>query len=249
MVLPLVEPFRRNGSPGPAPLIEISVTVAGEHWRVAIDGETYDTAQEPWKALVHVRNAVLEAALEDRVDLVSLHAAVVVRGHKALLLAGQPWAGKTTFSFRLLDDGWQYFSDDVAPIDLETGEVLAFPKPPAIRTRPWAELRHLWVPEPEGLPEPKDYFVVPVTNLPVAPYRKARPAGIVHLSYQKGARAQLTQITPALSMLRAAPGARELSAAQFDRLTEICKSVLSVELEYDDIDEGYGVLAKHLAGW
>ena len=252
----LFVPFRADTDPPEATMI--SVGHDGEDWFVEVDGSRYGGpaiggSATPWGAMVDARNALVQTFLSDRDDLVSLHAAVVVRDGKALLLSGQPWAGKTTFSFRLLEQGWKHFSDDVAPIDLKTGSVLAFPKPPAIRTRPWSDFRHLWDPPPKWLPEPTEYFVVPVTNLPLAEETTATPSALVHLFYREGITARVSPITPAAAIMHCASGTRSataqqrLSPGQFARLVQVCKQVKSVELEYADVEEGLALVQRYLA--
>lgn len=244
----LLQPFRA-GDLEPTADSTIGITKGDGQWVIALNDGVYGATSDLWKALVDVRNAVVEVALADRTDLMPLHAAAVVREGRALLLGGRPWAGKTTFSFRFLEDGWQYFSDDLAPIRIETGEVLAFPKPPAIRTRPWAELKHLWHPEEKWLPPPTEYFVVPAMNLALAPYEVASPAWFIHLEFRSGARARLEEVTPASSFVRLLRGPRSVSPDQIKRLILIWQSARSVELTYDDVDEGWEILREYLAGW
>lgn len=74
----------------------------------------------------------LEVA-EHAVDRVFVHAAVVARGDRALLLPGASFAGKSTLTAALLDTGLRYLSDEYAVLDA-AGSVYAYPRLLTIRT-------------------------------------------------------------------------------------------------------------------
>ncbi|MEA1867253.1 MAG: hypothetical protein U9N19_04005 [Thermodesulfobacteriota bacterium] len=57
-----------------------------------------------------------------------LHAGVVERNGKAVILAGPPGTGKTTLVLELLKDGYGFFSDDFCPIHKVTRRVHPFPR-------------------------------------------------------------------------------------------------------------------------
>ncbi len=80
-----------------------------------------------------LNRAVVRCFMRARTDLVWLHAAAVHRAGRALVLVG-PWGrGKSTMSASLLELGWTYLSDDIAPIDPATLAVHPFPKTLRIR--------------------------------------------------------------------------------------------------------------------
>ena len=244
----LFEPFvAARTSDSPSRIVAVRDEERDE-WRVDVDGERFGGSPTPWGAMIDVRNAAVDAALRDRDDLVSLHAAAVVKEGNALLLSGEPWAGKTTFSLQLANEGWLHFSDDVAPIDLASGRLRPFPKPPAIRSAPWAEFRHLWDPQPEWLPEPIDWFVVPALKLPLGT-EDAVPRFFVHLRYREGAEGRVTEITSATAVIRSAPQARSLKPKQLARLASISRGMFAAELEYSDEKEGMSLLRSILQRW
>ena len=244
LLVRLFEPFIVSATYENATRI-VAVQEATE-WRVDVDGERFGGSPSPWGALIDVRNAAVEAALADQTDFISLHAAVVVRDGDAVLLAGEPWAGKTTFSLRLIQEGWRHFSDDVAPIHLKSGKVHAFPKPPAVRTGSWEDFRHLWDPQPDWLPVPADWFIVPVTNLPRGE-GPATPRVLVHLKYEKEATAQIGEISAADALIRCAPQTRAVSGPQLAALAAVCRRANRVELQYSDTEEGLDLLRSYLA--
>jgi len=78
-------------------------------------------------------------------DFALIHAAVVVRAGEAVLLAAPSGHGKSTLALELARRGWTLFSDDFAPIGMDTGTVFPFPRAVGIvpgspaTPRPFAE--------------------------------------------------------------------------------------------------------------
>jgi hypothetical protein len=62
-----------------------------------------------------------------RPDLYFIHAAVLAFGHEAVMLVGESGSGKSTTTWALLHHGCRYFSDELGPVDLQTGEVYPYP--------------------------------------------------------------------------------------------------------------------------
>jgi hypothetical protein len=62
-----------------------------------------------------------------RADLYFIHAAVVARGGTALVLTAPSGSGKSTLTCALLTHGFRYLSDELAPIDLSSMRVHAYP--------------------------------------------------------------------------------------------------------------------------
>ena len=71
-----------------------------------------------------------------RPDLYFVHAAVVAfRGHAIALVAPSGF-GKSTTTWALLHHGFQYLSDEIAPIDLRRLRVLPFPRALCLKNNP-----------------------------------------------------------------------------------------------------------------
>lgn len=54
-----------------------------------------------------------------------VHATAVARGDAAVLLRGEPGAGKSDLAIRLIDRGWRLISDDQTEVRLENGTLMA----------------------------------------------------------------------------------------------------------------------------
>ncbi len=115
-----------------------------------------------------------------RSDLYFLHAAALECGGRAVLLVGGSGSGKSTTTWGLLHHGFGYASDELAPIDLGTGLVHAFPQALGLKADPPAPY-YL----PAGVLRTAGTRHVPVDLLPVslAPWLLPLDA-IVFLQYR-----------------------------------------------------------------
>ena len=109
----------------------------------------------------------LQMALGHRRQLL-LHAAVVERDGRAVIMSGISGAGKSTLALLLAQQGWRFLSDEFALIEPETGMVVPFPRPvslkneslsvipagsrlgPLLAGTPKGDIRHV-APTPEAL--------------------------------------------------------------------------------------------------
>ncbi|MDP2901861.1 MAG: HprK-related kinase A [Methylovulum sp.] len=62
-----------------------------------------------------------------------LHAAVVEKNGCALILCGEPGAGKSTLTAALVNRGWRLLSDEMAVIDLQTHELIPIVRPISLK--------------------------------------------------------------------------------------------------------------------
>jgi HprK-related kinase A len=62
-----------------------------------------------------------------------LHAAVVERSGRALVLPAPPGSGKSTLCAGLVGRGWRLLSDELALIDPATGDILPLPRPVSLK--------------------------------------------------------------------------------------------------------------------
>ena len=68
-------------------------------------------------------------------NLLTFHASVVERGGKAILFPGRSGAGKSTLCAGLAVNGWRLFCDEFVLLDMENGEVRAYPRPISLKNR------------------------------------------------------------------------------------------------------------------
>ena len=64
-----------------------------------------------------------------------IHAAVVERDGRALLLAADPGSGKSTLCAALVNAGWRLLSDELALVDLKSGEIYPIARPISLKNQ------------------------------------------------------------------------------------------------------------------
>lgn len=113
-----------------------------------------------------------------RPDLFFIHAAAVECDGKAAVIAAPSGTGKSTTTWGLLHDGFRYLSDELAPVDLESGRVYPYPHALCLKSEP---------PPPYTLPSETlrttETLHIPVKFLPAEAVMKPTPlAAIFFLS-------------------------------------------------------------------
>lgn len=129
-----------------------------------------------------------------------VHAAVLERDGKALVLPAPPGSGKSTLCGALVARGWRLLSDELALIELTGDRLVPLPRPISLKNESIATLARFW---PDGAMSPVVHDTVkgsvayvrpPVESVQRAS-QAARPGWIVLPQYAAGAQTQL----PALS--------------------------------------------------
>lgn len=62
-----------------------------------------------------------------------IHAAVVEKKGKALILPGSPGSGKSTLCAALINKGWRLLSDELTLVDCQTGHIIPVPRPVSLK--------------------------------------------------------------------------------------------------------------------
>lgn len=101
--------------------------------------------EERWRA--YAESVVFHTILSEIPGYLALHAGVVSRGTKGLILCGESNSGKTTLTLGLVRAGLKFLSDEVAFIERKSGNVLPFPRSPGVREKSLAMISDLRVHE------------------------------------------------------------------------------------------------------
>jgi hypothetical protein len=175
-----------------------------------------------------------------------LHAGVVARDGRAVVLPAEPGAGKSTLSAALMASGWRLFSDESTVFGPDDG-VIAVPRPVmlkgpstrVIRTR-WPDLPmtppRLAPPDVEGplcLLRPTEVSVV----------RAAEPAWvrwIVFPRFREGASTSWARLEKGPAFIRLVQNAFNYTVrglAAFEQLTRVVDRADCYAFEYSNLDE------------
>jgi hypothetical protein len=109
-------------------------------YRIVLDGQPDSEKSAMDDVMPVVNRAVVTAFIRARPDLVWLHAGAMKSEGRALVLIGGWGHGKSTIAASLLNRGWTYLSDDIAPFDPANLTVHPFPEMPRVRRNPGALL-------------------------------------------------------------------------------------------------------------
>jgi hypothetical protein len=175
----------------------------------------------------HVKNELLFQFIRERQDLLWLHAGAVERHGQALLVAGPSGQGKSTLSTLLCERGWNFMSDDIAPVRMSSDEVLAFPLAPFRRVATGRRVarRNLGTLS-------KEMVSIPAHSI----RREAATIGrIVFPTYRARARPKLTRLASgnaAFELLRSYTNFVDHKASGVARAAELARTIPAYELVY-----------------
>lgn len=115
---------------------------------------------------------------ETRPELYFIHAAALERHGKCMIITAASGTGKSTTTLALQRHGFRYLSDELAPVDLRTNSVLAYPHALCLKSIPPAPYHRL----PEHFTTERTMHI-PASGLEVGDVRTPLPLGaLVFLS-------------------------------------------------------------------
>lgn len=182
--------------------------------------------------------------------LLMLHAAVVARGERALLLPAQPGSGKSTLAAALGFRGWRFLSDEFCLIDLQRFELLPFPRlvalknasVPAMRTHaPTAVIGRDFPNTAKGCLA----HLQPPPGSIEAMDRPAVPAWIVFPQFRAGSRAWLEAVAPERTMARLCTNAfnyEHTGLTGFETVARLVSACPARALEFGALDDAIAAI-------
>jgi hypothetical protein len=180
----------------------------------------------------YLKEEILLQFMRTRPDLLWIHAGAVERNGRALLIAAASGQGKSTLTTLLLDYGWRLMSDDVAPVRMDTDEVLPFYQAPLRRLDPGMD-----VPVEEVSALQREAIEVPGKALRHEP---AHVGAIVFPVFARGKSVELTTLKRgdgALELLRNARNFVDHKGAAVARAATFARSVPMFQLYYGSARE------------
>ncbi|HET7486623.1 MAG TPA: hypothetical protein VFJ85_01745 [Acidimicrobiales bacterium] len=246
-----VEAFVAAFPPADGADIRLDVVAVGGRWvgyENGVRGVTAPTVAAMARTLVFHLNAL---ALAGPTDDVLVHAAVAAKGGRAVLLPGESGAGKTTLVAALALDGWEYLSDEVAPLGPGGAVVAPFPRPLAMEPGSWPLLPATAGRWPADVPALVDdlRLVLPATLRSGGPVTPAVPAAVVFPEVVPGAPTTLEPLPRAEALARLVGSTfnlRALGKPGFDRLAGCVARSACFRLVLDGVAEAPSALSAVL---
>lgn len=143
--------------------------------------------------IIGAKYHIITALMNANPQYLWFHAGAVGNGTGAIVFPGSAGGGKSSFVTACIEQGWQYFSDDVVALDLATGLIFPVPQTPRVRS----EISQVL--PPERLAEiPKQ--VVSVSPSAIA--REPLPMmGLIFPQYEPTMEAELITNSPRVSLV------------------------------------------------
>lgn len=173
-----------------------------------------------------------------------LHAGVVERDGRALILPAVPGSGKSTLTAALTMRGWRLLSDEFGLLDWRTGLLQPLPRAIPLKNQSIPVIRAFAPEAALGPVFPKTRKGDVAHLRPPADSRRrqhetARPAWIVFPRYVSGGRLQLTSLHDSVAFARLSQNAfnyRLLGATGFKALRALIRNCRCWSAEFGDLD-------------
>jgi HprK-related kinase A len=169
-----------------------------------------------------------------------LHAGVVAKDDRALILPGRAGSGKSTLCAALLQNGWRLLSDEVALVRPEDGRLQPVPRPVSLkedsirvigRLDPNAVLGPEWHETPKGTVA----HLLPPSESVARADETAEPAWLLFPKFDKDVTPNLEPVKKATALMRAADNAFNYSVLGkhgFEMLTGLIDRCRCYEIRY-----------------
>ena len=187
-------------------------------------------------------------------DCLIIHAAVLERNGRALILPAPPGSGKSTLCAALAHRGWRLLSDELAMIQLADGRLQPLPRPISLKNASIPLMQsYLAAQHPVFSPPVADTVKGTVAHLQAPPDSVARaaetaaPGWIVFPRYQAGAATALTALPKAGTVLRMAQNAFNyslLAERGFEAMADAVGASHCYSFEYSQLDEAVELFAR-----
>ncbi len=182
----------------------------------------------------------------------TLHAAVLERNGKALILPAPSGSGKSTLCAGLLFHGWRLLSDELTLICPKEGNIIPMPRPVSLKNESIPVLRR-FAPQAEFGSEVNEtvkglvaHFKAPAGAVRAA-QRRAAPGWVVLPKYVAGSAAKLTRLERARSFMHLVANAFNYDTfgrQGFDLLGSVVDRSECFSFEYSNLQEAVELFAR-----
>jgi HprK-related kinase A len=182
-----------------------------------------------------------------------VHAAVVERHGRALILPAPPGSGKSTLTAALVGrGGWRLLSDELTLLNLDDNTVVPNPRPVSLKNQSIDVIRR-YVPDAVLSPAVHDTVKGTVAHMraPAASVARsdehALPAWVIFPKYERGAASTLEAMAPATTFMELAGNSFNyslLAQRGFNALGRLIDQVQGYRYRYSNLDEALDAMAR-----
>jgi hypothetical protein len=235
----LFEPMIADGTAEPVATVRLQVLADGA--RLLVNGALVADSSGAAPLMRRCYREVVTCYVERHPELVWMHAGCAATENGAVILPGDWGRGKTSIVLALCEHGWSYFSDDIAPVDVASGEVLPFPATPQKR------------PPTRAVVSRDELGILPKSAAAVDAHlvaKNPRPLSMIVLPYyRRNAAAEFFDISPAEAvgeMLESCLSLTKNEDAAVKRLCALVEALPVHRLVFDKAEEAAELLIDRL---
>jgi len=181
-----------------------------------------------------------------------LHAAVLEKNGRAVVLPGDPGAGKSTLTAALMLSGWRLLSDEITLVDRDDGLLVGLARPVSLKNASIDVIRQAFPDAVIGAPAHDTHkgtvaHVRPSADSVARVGEKARPAWVVFPRWRQGATARLSPHSRADAFLHTASHAFNyslLGGLGFELNAALIDACECHDFEYSRLDDALRVFAE-----
>ena len=181
-----------------------------------------------------------------------LHAAVLEKNGRAVVLPGDPGAGKSTLTAALMLSGWRLLSDEITLVDRDDGLLVGLARPVSLKNASIEVIRRAFPDAVIGAPAHDTHkgtvaHVRPSADSVARVGEKARPAWIVFPRWREGSTARLSPHSRADALLHTASHAFNyslLGGLGFELNAALMDACTCHDFEYSSLDDALRVFAE-----
>lgn len=180
----------------------------------------------------------------------AIHAAVLERHGRALIMPAPPGSGKSTLCAALMQEGWRLLSDEMCLIDLVSGEIVPYVRPLSLKNQSLALLQK-WYPQAQikqithGTTKGTVGYMLPSERSWLAYQQRAVPAWVLFPQYNADQDLLLTRVSKADAMMHLANNSFNytvLAELGFSSLSTLVQNTDAYRLEYSCIEQALSEL-------
>jgi HprK-related kinase A len=181
-----------------------------------------------------------------------LHAAVLEKNGRAVVLPGDPGAGKSTLTAALMLSGWRLLSDEITLIDRDDGMLVGLARPVSLKNASIDVIQRAFPDAVIGAPAHDTHkgtvaHVRPSADSVARVNEKARPAWVIFPRWKHGSEARLSPHSRADAMLHTASHAFNyslLGGLGFELNAALMDACTCYDFEYSNLDDALNTFAE-----